>query len=100
MSNIADTTGFEGLLSKIRPGGENITRDEFTEVLKDLVSRLETSRRSVNAQLNGQVHVFTVDPASDPEGVAGAKTGDLAVYEDSSGDSQVKRYNEGDGQWH
>jgi hypothetical protein len=72
--NIADTIGFDGVQDL-----------DSKEQVGELVSRLELFRRNLVNQLRAQPSIFFADPDTETEKVAGAKIGDLAVWQDSLG---------------
>lgn len=83
MSNLPNTITFEGLEDQKIP-------EEMQKFARDLVARLEIFRSSLMNSLRSEPTVFHANPDVDLESVEGAKAGDVAVWVDGAGVTQVK----------
>lgn len=65
---------------------------EHQLILLTMVGRIDMFIQDLISQLKSQPTIFTVDPGKYPEAVQGAKTGDIAVFENQYGDVEIVRF--------
>jgi hypothetical protein len=65
---------------------------ENQDILLMLLGRVDMFIQDLILQLKNQPTIYTVNPATDPDAVEGAKTGDIAVFENQYGDVEIVRF--------
>lgn len=83
MSNLANLVGFDGLR-------DMKVSEELTPIITELTRRLEAFRNDLIHQLRSEPTVFWANPDTEPEKIAGSKAGDIAVWVDNTGISQIR----------
>lgn len=86
---ISDRIRVSDLKSAI--SNSNMEKDH-RDVLLTMVGRIDMFIQDLIQQLKSQPTIFTVNPSTNPEAVEGAKSGDIAVFENQYGDVEIVRF--------
>lgn len=71
---------------------ESDMKNEHKEVLVTMIGRIDMFIQDLISQLKSQPTIYTVNPSTNPQAVKGAKTGDIAVFENQYGDVEIVRF--------
>ena len=71
---------------------ESNMENDHKDVLLTMIDRIDMFIQDLISQLKSQPQIFTVDPSVYPDAVRGAKTGDIAVFENQYGDVEIVRF--------
>lgn len=68
-------------------------KESDKQLVSQLLARIDMFIQDLIQQLKSQPTIFTVNPATNPEAVEGAKAGDIAVFTNEYGDVEIIRFN-------
>jgi hypothetical protein len=81
--DISNLHSFDGLKDLTVP-------EELQPFLRELIGRLDSFRNDLIRQLNSKSTIYYADPDNEPEKITGYKAGDIAVWVDSTGASNLR----------